>query len=248
VDDQQLLRYSRQIMLPQMDIVGQEKLLSARVLIIGLGGLGSPVAMYLAAAGIGHLVLNDFDTVDLNNLQRQIAHQTGDIGRSKVESARDKLAAINPDIQVSLLTKRLSPESLLQEVNSASLVVDASDNFETRFAVNQACVNTATPLVSGAAIRFEGQLMVYDPEVKDCPCYACLYEDLEDGDLSCAANGVLASLVGVIGSLQATEAIKLLTGIGESLAGYLLVFDARAMDWRKLKLPRKTTCRTCAAK
>lgn len=248
MDDLQLLRYNRQIMLPGIDIEGQEKLLAASVLIIGLGGLGSPVAMYLAAAGIGHLVLNDFDQVSLSNLQRQVVHKTKDIGRSKVLSARETLSELNPTIEISCLPEKLSSDDLSYQVSKVDVVVDASDNFATRFMVNEACVKNKTALVSGAAIRFEGQVMVYDPRYKESPCYSCLYENLDDSELNCAVNGVAATTVGVIGSLQATEVLKLIIGIGESLAGYLLLFDAINMEWKKMRLPRKKDCPVCGIK
>ena len=245
MDDNKLLRYSRQIMLPDVDIDGQEKLLAARVLIIGLGGLGSPVAMYLAAAGVGHLVLADFDSVDLSNLQRQIVHNSERIGVNKAESAAQTLRALNPDIALTVITQALEQEELEREVQQATLVLDCTDNFTTRFAINAACVALQTPLVSGAAIRLEGQLAVFDLRQAASPCYACLYEPNED-DRTCATNGVLAPLVGVVGSLQALEAIKLIVGFGTSLAGRLQLYDARHGQWRELKLTKDPVCRVCA--
>jgi molybdopterin-synthase adenylyltransferase len=245
MNDEDLLRYSRQIMLPEIDVAGQQRLLDARVLIIGLGGLGCPVAMYLAAAGVGHLVLADHDEVDLSNLQRQIAHTTDRIGTSKVSSAEQAIGALNPGINVTCISDKMKTEQLHYEVEQADLVVDCTDNFEVRFEVNDACVRNETTLVSAAAIRLEGQVMVYDPKQADSPCYRCLYQDAQDGALNCAETGVAASVVGVIGTIQATEAIKLLAGFGESLAGYLLVFDAKYMDWRKLRLTRNPHCATC---
>jgi len=247
MNDQQLLRYSRQIMLPDVDIEGQEKLLAARVLIIGLGGLGSPVAMYLAAAGVGHLVLADFDTVDLSNLQRQIAHTTDRIGQSKVESAAQTLRALNPDVQITCVNEVLDANALHAQIANVDLVVDCCDNFQTRFAVNAACVAARVPLVSGAAIRLEGQVAVFDSRQPHCPCYRCLYDEASEENTTCAANGVLAPLVGIIGSMQALEAIKLIVGFGTGLAGKLLVFDARHSQWRELKLPRDPQCPVCAA-
>lgn len=247
MNDQQLLRYSRQIMLPDVDIEGQEKLLAARVLIIGLGGLGSPVAMYLAAAGIGHLVLADFDTVDLSNLQRQIAHTTDRIGQTKVESAAQALRELNPDIQITCITQALDTESLALQIANVDVVVDCCDNFTTRFAVNVACVVAKVPLVSGAAIRLEGQVAVFDNRDPNCPCYRCLYDEDSEENTTCAANGVLAPLVGIIGSMQALETIKLIVGFGKTLAGKLLVFDARYSQWRELKLPKDPHCPVCAA-
>ncbi|MFT5720923.1 MAG: molybdopterin/thiamine biosynthesis adenylyltransferase [Motiliproteus sp.] len=250
MDDQQLLRYSRQIMLPEVDVSGQDKLLAARVLVIGLGGLGSPVALYLAAAGIGHLVLSDFDHVDLSNLQRQIAHRHADIGRPKVESARDQILALNPGIRVTTLNQRLEGEALLEQVGQADVVVDCSDNFASRFAINSACVRQRTPLVSGAAIRLEGQVSVFDSRNSSSPCYRCLYPDGSDdgGDdaaLTCANSGVIAPLVGMIGTTQALETLKVLTGFGTSLVGRLLLLDARHLEWRSLNLGRDPDCPEC---
>lgn len=245
MNDEQLLRYSRQIMLSDIDIEGQEKLLAARVLIVGLGGLGSPVSMYLAAAGVGHLVLADFDTVDLTNLQRQIVHTTARIGDNKAASAAQTLRAINPDVGITLVEQKLDEHSLPELVAAADLVLDCTDNFAIRFALNAACVAAKVPLVSGAAIRLEGQVAVFDARFTNSACYRCLYEESSD-DLSCAANGVLAPLVGVVGSLQALEAIKLLVGFGTTLAGRLLLFDARHGQWRELKLVKDRNCPVCS--
>ena len=245
MDDNQLLRYSRQIMLPDIDIDGQEKLLSARVLIVGMGGLGCPVAMYLAAAGVGTLVLADFDAVDLTNLQRQIAHTTDDIGKSKVESVQNTIGALNPDVKTIPFNDRLEGNPLFKQVEAADVVVDASDNFSTRFAINEACVKSGTPLVSGAAIQMEGQVIVVDPSNRESGCYGCLYEEVDDVRLSCSENGVLAPLVGIIGSVQALETIKVIIGFGESLNGYLLVLDAANIQWQKFKLNRNPDCPVC---
>lgn len=245
MNDQQLLRYSRQIMLPDIDIEGQEKLLAAKVLIVGLGGLGSPVAMYLAAAGVGHLVLADFDLVDITNLQRQIVHGTSRVGENKAQSAAKTLRELNPEIQITCIEKMLDADSLLEQVKQVAVVVDCTDNFQTRFAINAACVAAKVPLVSGAAIRLEGQITLFDFREETSPCYACLYEENQD-DLTCAANGVLAPLVGVIGSMQALETIKLIGGFGTSLSGRLLVFDARHLEWREIKLKKDQNCSTCA--
>ncbi len=245
MNDEELLRYNRQIMLPEIDIEGQEKLTQATVLVMGLGGLGCPVSMYLAAAGIGHLVLVDFDNVDLSNLQRQIAHTTDRIGQSKVSSAATTIAALNPNTRLTCFNEQLSPEELDHEVSKADLVVDCTDNFSIRFRINAACVANHIPLVSGAAIRLEGQVMVYDPATENCPCYQCLYEGADDQGMSCAENGVAAPVVGIIGAIQANEAIKLIASFGTSLAGYLLVFDAKTMDSQKLKLSRNPNCGTC---
>lgn len=246
MNDNQLLRYSRQILLPQIDVEGQEKLLNSRALIIGLGGLGSPAAMYLAAAGVGSLALNDYDVVEISNLQRQIAHGTENIGEPKAVSARKALERLNPDVRVTELTSRLEGAQLEQEIARADVVLDCSDNFTTRFAVNAACVRTRTPLVSGAVIRFEGQLAVFTPGVGNNPCYNCLYADHGELAESCVQTGVLAPLPGIIGSLQALEAIKLLTGVGEPLVGRLLLLDALSMEWNQMILKRNPRCPTCA--
>lgn len=245
MNDDELLRYSRQIMLPEVDVDGQEKLLGARVLVVGLGGLGCPVAMYLAAAGVGTLVLADFDQVDLSNLQRQIAHTTERVGMSKVASAAQTLKALNPLVAVECIEQALEGEALSREVASADVVVDCTDNFGVRFAVNQACVDHKTPLVSGAAIRLEGQVAVFDTRLPDAPCYRCLYDVGEDENLSCSESGVLAPLVGIVGSVQALEAIKLIVGFGEPLTGRLLILDAKTMHWTSLKLPRDSQCPVC---
>ncbi len=248
MDDQQLLRYSRQILLPQIGIEGQQQLLDARVLIVGAGGLGSAAALYLASAGVGHISIADHDKVELSNLQRQILHRHCDVGRAKVDSARDTLTGLNPDLQVTGLQARLDAEQLGALIGQVDLVIDGSDNFATRFAVNAACVQDQTPLVSGAAIRMEGQLAVFDPRRADSPCYRCLYKEGEEPDQTCTDNGVLAPLVGVIGSLQALEGIKLLLDLGETLCGRLLLFDAMYSEWRSLKLRRDPACPVCGAR
>lgn len=245
MDDQQLLRYSRQILLPQIGIEGQQKLLAARALIVGAGGLGSAAALYLASAGLGHITIADHDRVELSNLQRQILHRNRDIGRPKVDSASDTLTALNPDVRVTGLQARLDSQQLATLVGEVDLVIDGSDNFATRFAVNAACVEQRTPLVSGAAIRMEGQLAVFDPRRADSPCYRCLYKEGEEADQTCTENGVLSPVVGIIGSLQALEAIKLLLDLGETLRGRLLVFDALYSEWRSVKLPRDPACPVC---
>ncbi len=247
MNDDELLRYARHIMLPEIDIDGQEKLLAAKVLVIGLGGLGSPVSIYLAASGVGQLVLADFDIVDLSNLQRQIVHTTDRVGVSKTESAKQNLQAINPNTSIRTISDKLTLEELEKEVENADVVVDCTDNFEVRYAINDAVLKTKTPLVSGAAIRLEGQLMVVDPRNPAAPCYRCLYQDASEAQLNCAETGILAPVVGTIGTLQALETVKLIVGLGESLAGYLLVFDAKYMDWRKLKLPKNPSCEACSA-
>lgn len=246
MNDQQLLRYSRQIMLPEVEIEGQQKLLAAKVLIIGMGGLGSPAALYLAAAGVGQLSITDFDQVDLSNLQRQIIHSQADIGRLKVDSARDKILALNPDCLVELLPEKLTGEALSQAIAKSDLVLDCSDRFSTRFAVNQLCVQHRVPLVSGAAIQFSGQLAVFDARIAQSPCYRCLYEESDDEALRCAENGVISPLVGVIGSMQALEAVKLLSGAGQPAIGRLMLFDALSGQWRSMKLSQDPECPVCS--
>jgi adenylyltransferase/sulfurtransferase len=245
MNDAQLLRYSRQILLPQVDVGGQEQLLAARALVIGAGGLGSPAAMYLAAAGVGQLVIVDDDNVELSNLQRQLLHHDADIGRNKAASASAALHTINPDIRVTPLTARLQGEQLAAEVRQADVVLDCSDNFATRFAVNAACGSARTPLVSGAAIRLQGQVAVFDSRDHGSPCYNCLYKPGAAEDDTCSATGVLSPVVGIIGSLQALEALKLILSLGETLAGRLVVFDGLTHDWRTLRLPRDPHCTVC---
>lgn len=247
MNDEQLLRYSRQILLPEFGTEAQDRLLASRVLIVGAGGLGSPVALYLAAAGVGTLAIADDDAVDLSNLQRQILHRHADIGRAKVESAAETIAALNPDTQVIPIAARLTGEALREQVAAADLVVDGCDNFDTRFAVNAACVAARTPLVSGAAIRMEGQVAVFIPALPDSPCYRCLYREAGETEQTCAENGVLAPIVGIVGSLQALEAIKVLTGIGEPLCGRLLLIDGKRLDIRTLKLRRDPDCPVCGS-
>lgn len=245
MNDEQLLRYSRQIMLTEFDVAGQQALLDARVLVIGLGGLGSPAALYLAAAGVGALTLVDHDVVDLSNLQRQIIHDQGFLGQAKVASAAARIAALNPDTRVDQIASSLDGPELAAEVAKADVVLDGTDNFTARYAINAACVATRTPLVSGAAIRFEGQVTVVDPRQDDAPCYRCLYGDAGDDALNCAENGVAAPLVGVVGSIQAMEAMKIIAGVGDSLAGYVVHLDAKRMEWRKLRLTKDPDCPTC---
>ena len=247
MNDEQLLRYSRQIMLPQWDIEGQEKLLASRVLIVGLGGLGCPVAMYLAAAGVGELVLADFDEVDLTNLQRQIAHGEADVGRLKALSAQESLRQLNRTIKVTTISERLDDSNLNEVVMQVDVVVDCTDNFTIRHQLNRASVHCGKPLVSGAAIRFEGQVSVFDPRQADAPCYRCLYAQAPDENLSCSESGVIAPLVGVVGSMQALETLKVLAGVGQTLAGKLLMFDALNADWRSLKLPKDPACPVCGS-
>ncbi len=245
MNDDQLLRYSRQMMLPEIDAAGQERLSQSRVLIIGLGGLGSPVSLYLASAGVGQLILVDYDKVDLSNLQRQIVHSTVDIGRAKIESAKEHLQAINPEINIECIDHALDEEELLNEATKADVIVDASDNFQTRFALNEASVKTKTPLVSGAAIRFEGQVSVFNPQDENSPCYRCLYNEDVATEETCTANGVIAPLLGIIGSIQANETLKLLMSIGETLQGKLLLLDSLHMDWNQAKLKKDPACPVC---
>ena len=246
MNDEALLRYSRQIMLPDFDIAGQERLLAAKVLIVGLGGLGSPVALYLAAAGVGELRLVDHDAVDLSNLQRQIAHGEADIGRPKVASACAAIRALNSHTRVDMIDAKLQGPLLDAAVCTVDLVVDCSDNFSTRFALNAACWKNKKPLVSGAAMRGEGQLLVVDPRVESSPCYRCLYDDvINDEQLSCAQNGVLAPIVGIIGALQALEAVKVIAQYGEPAVGRLQIFDGKRLEWRSLKLKRANDCPVC---
>jgi len=247
MNDEQLLRYSRHILLPDFDIDGQERLLAAKVLIVGLGGLGCPVALYLAGAGVGELWLADFDAVDRSNLQRQIAHGEHNIGQLKTASAAEKIRALNSTAKIVCIDEALQEAVLDNAVAAVDLVVDCSDNFTTRFALNAACWRLKKPLVSGAAVRSEGQLLVIDPRRDDSPCYRCLYsDDLDDAQLSCSENGVLAPLVGVIGTLQALEAVKVLAQFGEPAVGKLLVFDAKVLEWRSLVLRRDPACPVCS--
>lgn len=245
MNDAQLLRYSRQILLPEMGIEGQERLHAARVLIVGLGGLGSPVALYLAAAGVGRLVLADFDTVDESNLQRQILHDEGRVGLPKAESACRTLRALNREVELVPINQALDAKTLPPLLDEIDLVVDACDNFATRFALNAACVAARVPLVSGAAIRLEGQVTAFSGQPGG-PCYQCLYPAEGAEDEGCTANGILAPVVGIIGSIQATEAIKILAGCGTSLFGRLLLLDARRMEWREVRLRADPQCPICS--
>jgi len=246
MNDEQLLRYNRHIMLPQLGIEGQQKLRDAHVLIIGLGGLGSPASMYLASAGVGHLTLVDDDTVELTNLQRQIVHRCKNIGENKVDSARTNLLEINPDINITTFAERLDEKSLQQQIKLADVVLDACDNFETRFLINKVCVAQKKPLVSGAAIQFEGQVCVFDSRQPDSPCYSCLYPANGEDNATCSENGILAPVVGIIGSVQALEAIKLICDIGEPLIGKLLLLDALSLQWRSMNLKKDPDCPVCS--
>jgi len=245
MNDEQLLRYSRQVLLPQVDFDGQMRLLNSHVLIIGLGGLGSPVALYLASAGIGKLTLVDDDDVELSNLQRQIIHSEQDVGRAKVASAADSLTAINSELQLDIKTARLDRAALEVEVAKVDVVVDCSDNFATRFLLNEVTQQLGKPLVSGAAIRMEGQVTVYDPRQSDSSCYQCLYQDKGELQQSCSETGVLSPLLGIIGSIQAVETVKLIAEVGQSLAGRLLILDAATMQWREIRLKPNPSCPIC---
>ena len=237
-------RYARQIRLDQIGEAGQQKLLDSTALIIGMGGLGSPVAMYLAAAGIGRLIISDFDQVEESNLQRQIVHRTQDIGELKALSAKRTIAEINPDCDVETIDWQLDEDELTDYLNKSDIVLDCSDNFATRFAVNRASVNTKTPLVSGAAIRFEGQIASYMPN-SDGPCYQCLYKQQFENTETCAMEGVLSPVVGVIGTMQALQALLILTGHGENFNGKLLLFDGLSMEWQKVQVPADPNCACC---
>jgi adenylyltransferase/sulfurtransferase len=246
VTDEQLLRYSRHILLDALGIEGQERILAAHALVIGAGGLGSPAALYLASAGIGKITLVDDDSVDLTNLQRQILHTQARVGMAKAESGRQALAAINPDITIVPLQQRLGGTALDALVATVDVVLDCTDNFATRHAINRACVHHRKPLVSGAAIRFAGQISVYDLTRDDAPCYHCLFPEGDDvEEVRCAVMGVFAPLTGIIGTTQAAEALKLVAGIGESLSGRLLLLDALDMDWRTVRFRKDAGCTVC---
>ncbi len=245
VNDEQLLRYSRQIMLPEIDAEGQLRLAQATVLMIGAGGLGSAASIYLAAGGVGHIILVDFDRVDLSNLQRQILYKDADIGRLKVESGADHLRALNPDVKLTLIERALTQDELMTHAKQVDIIIDGSDNFATRFAVNRASVATGTPLVSAAAIRFEAQISVFNPQDETSPCYRCLYKEDAEVEATCTANGVLAPLLGIAGSIQATEAMKLIMGLGNTLQGRLLLIDVMAMEWHSAILPKDPDCPVC---
>ncbi len=246
MDDSQLLRYSRHILLPEFGIDAQEKFAAAHALIIGAGGLGAPAAQFLAAAGVGTLTLCDPDAVDLTNLQRQILFATSDVGTPKVVAAKARLNAVNPEIRIEMVPARVGPDQLAPLVARANVVLDCCDNFATRHAVNRACVAAKTPLVSGAAIRFDGQVAVFDSRDDASPCYHCLFgegEELEE--TRCAIMGVFAPLVGIVGATQAAEALKLVAGIGEAITGRLLLLDAYSMRWRDVRVPRDPDCPVC---
>jgi adenylyltransferase/sulfurtransferase len=247
MNDEQLLRYSRHILLPEIGIEGQARLLAANALVIGAGGLGSPIALYLASAGVGRITICDGDSVDLTNLQRQIVHRTDSIGRQKVASAQDTLKSINPEVEVIAVSERVEGDRLSALVAAADVVLDGSDNFATRHAVNRACVAHRKPLVSGAAVRFDGQISVFDMRRDDAPCYACLFpEGGESEDMPCSIMGVFAPLTGIVGTIQAAEALKLLAGAGELLTGRVLLLDALTMQLRTIRLGKDPACAVCS--
>ena len=250
MNDNQLLRYSRHILLPQIEYAGQEKLTQSHVLIVGAGGLGAPVALYLAASGVGQLTICDFDNVDLTNLQRQIIHTTQSVGTNKALSAQQTIYEINPDVIVQTVQQKSTEAEFTELAKQIDVVIDCSDNFATRYALNRVCFALKKPLVSGAALGFEGQVTVFDFRNEASPCYHCLFPDLnnsggEDTDLRCATNGVFSPLVGMIGTTQAAEALKLLMNIGVSLQGRLMLLDALSMEWRTIKLARDPKCAVC---
>jgi len=248
MNDNQLLRYSRHILLPQISYEGQEKLVESHALVVGAGGLGSPVALYLAAGGVGKLTICDFDEVDLTNLQRQIIHTTQSVGLNKALSAQQAIQAMNPDTVVQTVQEKSSVKAFEKLIGEADVVIDCTDNFATRYTLNRICVKLRKPLVSGAAIGFEGQVSVFDMRNAASPCYQCLFPDMgAEENLRCAENGVFSPLVGIIGTTQAAEAMKLLMGIGESLQGRLLLLDSLAMEWRSIRLSRDPSCKVCGA-
>ena len=245
MNDHELLRYSKQIMLPQIDIEGQQKINDSKMLIIGMGGLGSPSALYLAAAGVGHIVIADFDQVELSNLQRQIIHSTSDIGDDKVNSAKSKLLELNPNITVTVVNEIMHSDNLASLIKDVDIVLDGTDNFESRFEINKACVECHKPLISAAVIRFEGQISVFKGYEVDQPCYQCLYSAEGNGHESCVENGVLAPVAGLVGTIQALQAIKVLLGIGEQLCGELLLIDGLDLSFRKVKIVKEPECPIC---
>ena len=245
MDDQELLRYSKQIMLPQIDIEGQQKIIDSTILIIGMGGLGSPTALYLAAAGVGHIMIADFDQVELSNLQRQIIHRTSDIGDDKVNSAKTKLLDLNPNIKVTIVNEILHTSNLSSLIKDVDIVLDGTDNFESRFEINKVCVEFQKPLISAAVIRLEGQISVFKGYEKDQPCYQCLYSEEGGENESCVQNGVLAPVAGLVGTIQALQAIKVLLDLGEQLCGVLLLVDALDLSFRKVKIVKDSECPIC---
>jgi len=248
MNDQELLRYSKQIMLPQIDAGGQQKIIDSTMLIIGMGGLGSPTALYLAAAGVGHLIIADFDQVELSNLQRQIIHRTEDIGDDKVNSAKAKLLELNPNITVTVANEIMHSDNLAFLIKDVDIVLDGTDNFESRFEINKACVECHKPLISAAVIRFEGQISVFKGYEVDQPCYQCLYSEEGGNRESCVENGVLAPIAGLVGTIQALQAIKVLLGLGEQLCGELLLIDGLDLSFRKVKIVKDPECAVCGLK
>lgn len=246
INDEQLLRFSRQIMLPEMDVAGQQSLMNSSVLIVGMGGLGCPASMYLAAAGVGHIMIADDDVVDVTNLQRQIAHSHSKLGEPKVKSAKSVLLGLNKDIEVTIVQERLEGVLLDNAVRSVDVVVDCCDNFSTRFAVNSSCLRHSKPLVFGAAIRMEGQVAVFDSRDSASPCYQCLYSNGEQ-DETCSTNGIMSPVVGIIGSVQAMEAIKIISNLGKTLTGRLMLLDAFRSQWREMRLLKDPSCEACGS-
>ena len=245
MEDQELLRYSKQIMLPQVDVQGQQKIMDSTVLIIGMGGLGSPTELYLAAAGVGHIIIADFDQVELSNLQRQIIHQTKDIGDDKVNSAKNKLTELNPNIKVTIANEIIHTDNLPELIKGVDIVLDGTDNFDSRFEINQICVQHKKPLVSAAVVRFEGQVSVFKGYKQDQPCYQCLYSVDGEENESCIENGVLAPVAGLIGTIQALQAIKVILKLGDQLSGSLLLVDALDLSFRKVKISKDLKCPIC---
>ena len=245
MNDHELLRYSKQIMLPQIDIEGQLKINDSKMLIIGMGGLGSPTALYLAASGVGHIVIADFDQVELSNLQRQIIHSTSDIGDDKVNSAKAKLLELNPNITVTVANEIMHSDNLASLIKDVDIVLDGTDNFESRFEINKSCVECHKPLISAAVIRFEGQISVFKGYEVDQPCYQCLYSEEDNGHESCVENGVLAPVAGLVGTIQALQAIKVLLGLGEQLCGELFLIDGLDLSFRKVKIIKEPECPIC---
>ena len=247
VSDEQLLRYSRQIFLREIDVEGQNRLLNSSVVVFGMGGLGSPAGIYLASSGVGELVLVDPDKVELSNLQRQIVHMNDALGQQKVESAERTLKALNPDVHIKSYSQKLAGDELDEVVRQADVVVDGTDNFDARFAINAACVRVGKPLVSAAVVRMEGQISVYRLDRPDSPCYGCLYQNIAEPPQNCAENGVLGSVAGMMGCIPATETIKVLLDIGDTLEGRLLLIDARTMEWQTVRLRKDPECPVCGA-
>jgi len=245
MNDQELLRYSKQVMLPQIEIEGQQKIMDSTMLIIGMGGLGSPTALYLAASGVGHIIIADFDQVELSNLQRQIIHGTSDIGDDKVNSAKAKMLEINPNIKVTIANEIVHTDNLSSLIKDVDVVLDGTDNFESRFEINKACVEFQKPLVSAAVIRLEGQISVFKGYEKDQPCYQCLYSEEGNENESCVQNGVLAPVAGLVGTIQALQAIKVLLGLGDELCGTLLLVDGLDLSFRKVKIGKDLKCPIC---